>query len=125
MKKRTHHRVSGNRDPDAVRRVQLVEQAVHRLHRGQAQRLQPCRRTSGKIDPVNLIIIVANGTDEQIFDVPESGFEAGHKLEWINARIPLTGATVNEETRITIRQTQWPASTANRWFLDNIKIVEK
>ena len=51
--------------------------------------------------------------------------EAGHKLEWINARIPLTGATVNEETRITIRQTQWPASTANRWFLDNIKIVEK
>ena len=85
----------------------------------------PMRQGSGKIDPVNLIIIVANGTDEQIFDVPESGFEAGHKLEWINARIPLTGATVNEETRITIRQTQWPASTANRWFLDNIKIVEK
>lgn len=84
----------------------------------------PMRQGDGTIDPVNLIIIVTNGTDELTFDVPESGFEAGHKLEWINARIPLTGATVNDETRITIRQTQWPANTANRWFLDNIKIIE-
>lgn len=84
----------------------------------------PMRQGSGTIDPVNLIIIVANGSDEMIFEVPESGFESGHKLEWIKARIPLTGATVNDETRITIRQTQWPAKTANRWFLDNIKIIE-
>lgn len=82
----------------------------------------PMRQGSGKIDPVNLIIEVENGSEVLSYEVPESGFEEGHKLEWITASIELKGAKVTEDTRITIKQTQWGVSTANRWFLDNIKI---
>lgn len=82
----------------------------------------PMRQGSGKIDPVNLIIIVTNGTDEVEFSVPESGWGNDHKLEWIHAEVELSGVTITKDTKITLRQTQWPESTANRWFLDNIEI---
>ncbi len=84
----------------------------------------PMRQGSGKIDPVNLIVIVANGSDEVTFEIPESGFEDGHRLEWIRAEVALTGVTISNDTRITIRQTNWQLSTANRWFLDNIKLIK-
>ena len=84
----------------------------------------PMRQGSGTIDPVNLIVIVKNGESEITFDVPESGFSSGQKLEWIRAEVVLTGITITENTKITIRQTQWPAATANRWFLDNIEIAK-
>lgn len=79
---------------------------------------------SNKIDPVNLIVIVENGGAEVTFDIPESGFEPGHRLEWIKAKVELSGVTITADTKITIRQTQWPAATANRWFLDNIKLIK-
>ncbi|MCE4563851.1 BACON domain-containing protein [Maribellus sp. CM-23] len=84
----------------------------------------PMRQGSGKIDPVNLIVIVTNGSEEVTFDVPESGFETGHVLEWVRAEIELTGVTINNDTKITIHATQWQVSTANRWFLDNIKLIK-
>lgn len=82
----------------------------------------PMRQNSGTIDPVNLIVIVANGDNEATFDIPESGFEKGQKLSWIKAEVELTGVKITADTKITIRQTQWPAATANRWFLDNIEL---
>lgn len=82
----------------------------------------PMRQGSGVIDPVNLIVIVTNGTTEVEFEVPESGWEEGHKLEWIHAEVELSGVTITKDTKITLRQTQWPAATANRWFLDNIEV---
>lgn len=82
----------------------------------------PMRQGSGTIDPVNLIVIVANGDNEVRFDIPESGFVKNQKLEWIKAEVDLSGAQITKDTKITIRQTQWPEATANRWFLDNIKI---
>ena len=82
----------------------------------------PMRQGSGVIDPVNLIVIVKNGSDEVTFTVPVAGFENGRRLEWIRAEVPLTGVTLNEETVITIRQTNWQLTTANRYFLDNIEI---
>jgi hypothetical protein len=82
----------------------------------------PMRQGSGKIDPVNLIVIVANGTNEVTFDIPGAGFEDGHRLEWIRAEVALTGVELTKDTRITIRQTNWQLSTANRYFLDNIEI---
>lgn len=82
----------------------------------------PMRQGSGKIDPVNLIIIIKNGSDEVIFDIPEDGFENGQRLEWIPAEVELTGVEITEETEITIRPTNWQLSTANRYFLDNIEI---
>lgn len=85
----------------------------------------PMRQSSangGKIDPVNLIVIVRNGNNEVTFNIPEAGFEAGHKLEWIKAEIELAGVALTKETRITIRQTNWQLDTAHRYFLDNIEI---
>lgn len=84
----------------------------------------PMRQATGKIDPVNLIVIVNNDGVETTFDIPESGFENGHKLEWIRAKVPLEGMKITSTTKITIRQTQWPATTANRWFIDNIDLSE-
>lgn len=83
----------------------------------------PMRQGSGKIDPVNLLVIVSNGAQELAsYDVPEAGWADGHKLEWIRAEVAIEGIDITPETRITIRQTQWPATTANRWFLDNIEL---
>ena len=82
----------------------------------------PMRQGSGVIDPVNLIVIIANGSNEVTFDVPEAGFEQGHKLEWIKAKVELTGVAITKDTKITIRQTNWQLPTANRYFLDNIEI---
>ncbi|SHF72569.1 hypothetical protein SAMN05444274_10831 [Mariniphaga anaerophila] len=84
----------------------------------------PMRQGSGKIDPVNLVVIVTNGSDEVTFEIPESGFESGHVLEWVRAEVELTGVTISNDTKITIHATQWQVSTANRWFLDNIKLVK-
>lgn len=82
----------------------------------------PMRQGSGVIDPVNLIVIITNGTNEVTFDIPEAGFENGHRLEWIRAEVDLSGITITKETKITIRQTNWQLPTANRYFLDNIEI---
>lgn len=80
------------------------------------------RQGSGVIDPVNLIVIVKNGSDEAEFTIPVAGFENGRKLEWIRAEVELAGVALTKETQITIRQTNWQLSTANRYFLDNIEI---
>jgi hypothetical protein len=85
----------------------------------------PMRQGSGKIDPVNLIVIITNGSDEVIFDIPEAGFENGQTLEWIRAEVEITGVEITTDTRITIRQTNWEVPTANRYFLDNIEISSK
>ena len=76
-----------------------------------------------RIDPVNLIVEITNGSDVKTFEVETHGWENGHKLEWIRASVNLTGATVTKDTRIAIKQKEWGVKTANRWFLDNIKIV--
>ncbi|WP_289444880.1 hypothetical protein, partial [Klebsiella pneumoniae] len=70
------------------------------------------RQGSGTIDPVNLIVIITNGTSEVTFDVPEAGFENGHRLEWIRAEVDLSGIPITKETKITIRQTNWQIATA-------------
>lgn len=82
----------------------------------------PMRQGSGVIDPVNLIVIITNGSNEVTFDVPVAGFENGRRLEWIRAEVELTGVAITKDTKITIRQTNWQLTTANRWFLDNIEI---
>lgn len=83
------------------------------------------RQGSGKIDPVNLYINVINGDDVHRIDVPELGWENGHKLEWVEVTIDLSGLKIDANTKIQITQTQWEVATANRWFLDNLKIIKK
>lgn len=87
----------------------------------------PMRQGSGKLDPVNMVVIVTNGSDVKTFTVPTHGWENGHKLEWITAEVNLEGVTIDTNTKITITQIEeeLTASTANRWFLDNIKIEVK
>lgn len=82
----------------------------------------PMRQGSGAIDPVNLIVIVENGGKETTFDVPTHGWADGHKLEWIKATVDLSSVKIDANSKITIRQTQWPLASAHRWFIDNIKI---
>ena len=82
----------------------------------------PMRQGSGKLDPVNLIVEVTNGNDVKTFNVETYDWENGHVLEWISASVSLKGATVTKDTKITIKQQEWGVSTANRWFLDNIRI---
>ncbi len=87
----------------------------------------PMRQGADKgdaIDPVNLIVVVANGGQETTFEVPEAGWEAGHKLEWIRAEVALGDILVDKDTKITVKQTQWAVSTAHRWFFDNVKIIK-
>ena len=85
----------------------------------------PMRQGSGKIDPVNLIVIISEGENEVTrYEVPECGWENGHVLEWIRAEVEIIGVDITPETRITITQTQWEVSTANRWFLDNIELTK-
>lgn len=87
----------------------------------------PMRQGDGIMDPTSLIVIVANGSDEVVFDVPEHGMPSGTRLAFINASIELTGVTVNENTKITIRPADkdWKVTGQHRWFLDNIKLKEK
>lgn len=87
----------------------------------------PMRQGSGIIDLVDLRLIVKNGDKEVTFDVPTHGWADNHKLEWIKASVELTGVTIDKDTKITLRQTQaqMEAATANRWFLDNIKVYSK
>lgn len=84
------------------------------------------RQNSGAIDPTKLVVIVKNGTDEVQFAVPEHGWEKGSKMVWIHAEIPLEGAKINKNTKITIGNCdeQWPDADARalRWFIDNIKL---
>lgn len=83
----------------------------------------PMRQGSGKIDPVTLFVEVKNGEDAVKFDVPTHGWANDHVLEWIKATVDLGGVKIDKDTQITISQNEFDASTANRWFLDNIKIV--
>lgn len=84
----------------------------------------PMRQGSGKIDPVTLFVEIKNGEDVRKFDIPTHSWENDHVLEWIKATVDLKGVKIDKDTKITISQNEFDASTANRWFLDNIKIVE-
>lgn len=81
----------------------------------------PMRQGSGKLDPVNLYVIIDNGQPEEI-EIPTHGWANDHKLEWIKAVVDLKGYKIDKYTKITITQREWEVGTANRWFLDNIKI---
>jgi hypothetical protein len=87
----------------------------------------PMRQGGGTIDPVTMLIIVKNGSDEVQFELPKTSrdyFASGEKLRWVKEEIDLTGVTIDENTQITIRETNWKLTTANRWFIDNIEIYE-
>ncbi len=83
----------------------------------------PMRQGSGKIDPVNLIVDFTTGDKVTSVEIPTHGWENGHVLEWIHAEVDLANIEFTNSTTITIRQQEWEVGTANRWFLDNIKLT--
>lgn len=85
----------------------------------------PMRQGSGKIDPVNLIVDFTTGDKVTSVNIPTHGWENGHALEWIHTEVDLADIEYTNRTTITIRQQEWDLGTANRWFLDNIKITTK
>ncbi len=84
----------------------------------------PMRQGSGVFDPVNMLVVFKNGSDEVTFELTSSRdyFAESEKLRWVKEEIALTGVTITEDTQITIKQTNWKLGTANRWFLDNVEI---
>lgn len=84
----------------------------------------PQRQGSGVIDPTELVVIVKNGEDEKQFLVPGHGIEKDGDLKWVPADIDLSGATLDKNSRITIRNidSQMKSSKALRWHLDNVKV---
>lgn len=82
----------------------------------------PMRQGSGKIDPVTLFVEVANGEDVQKVYVPVCEWENGHTLEWIHASVDLSDFTITADTKLTISQEEFGKGTANRWYLDNLKL---
>lgn len=84
----------------------------------------PMVQGSGTKDPTTLVVVVANGDEEMMFDVAPHGIGKEDALKWVDADVVLTGATVNENTKITIRNSddQWPHTSTRRWFIDNIKV---
>lgn len=75
-------------------------------------------------DDTKLVVLVENGSDVKSYDLDVPHPETGAAYRWYTVDVPLTGATVTADTKITIRNadSQWPNSAAFRWFLDNIKL---
>lgn len=80
------------------------------------------RQGSGKIDPVTLYVEVNAGGSVYTYDIPELGWDTGHTLEWVRAEVDLSECAIDKSATITITQNEWGVTTANRWFIDNIKI---
>lgn len=83
-----------------------------------------------KYDPSELVVVIENGGNEEQVAVPPHTLQQGDAYSWMKADLDLSGKTVNENTKITIRQidSQWPyladktKSAVCRYFLDNIKV---
>lgn len=92
----------------------------------------PMMTSSNNFDGTTLQVIVENDGVEKRFDVPSHGLVNKKEWYWVKAEIVLKDAIVNENTKITIRQTddQFPDSpnkdkgTTKRFFLDNIKVSQ-
>lgn len=77
---------------------------------------------SGGFDATTLEVIVKTGSNEVKIDVPESTLTSDDPMQWIPVSIDLTKVTLDANSRITIKSTQWEDSGIYRWFIDNIKI---
>ncbi len=81
-------------------------------------------KETAKWDETKLVVLVENGADVKSFELDVPHPETGAAYRWYTVNVPLTGAVVSADTKITIRNadSQWPSSEALRWFIDNIKL---
>ena len=87
----------------------------------------PMKQGSGMFDKTELCVIVENGDDVRYVDAPVATWEDNADYEWKTAVVSLAGITVNDNTKLTIRTTEanWELTTAQRWFIDNIKVYSE
>ena len=85
------------------------------------------RQGSGVFDDTELVVIVETGTARSEFEFPVPHPEKDEAYKWYKVEVDLEGVTVTPDTKITIRNadSQWPSSSALRWYLDNLKLKEK
>lgn len=87
------------------------------------------RQGSGKWDPTELVVIVETNGNSNSYPVPALGWEDNHVYEWVPVEIEIPAGEITKGTKITIRNadSQWPDAEgrALRWFIDNIKIIQK
>ncbi len=83
------------------------------------------RQGSGVFDKTELVAIVANGEEEVQYPIDLVYLEDGADYAWNTVSVELTGATINADTKITVRNadSQWPDPSVKRWCMDNIKVT--
>ena len=77
---------------------------------------------SGGFDETKLEVVVKTGSNEVKINVPESTLTANDPMQWIPVTIDLSKVTLDANSTITIKSTQWEDTGIYRWFIDNIKI---
>ena len=70
---------------------------------------------------MTLYVLVDNNGTETEFDIPTHTFAQNDAFKWIHATVDLSSVTISKDTKISIKQRDWKLTTANRWFLDNVK----
>ena len=84
----------------------------------------PMVQGSGKYDATQMAVIVRNEGEEDVeFKAPEHKWADGSAMAWTTATLTIEG--VKADTKIVIRNTNdgWAKTTAQRWFIDNIKFT--
>ncbi len=82
-----------------------------------------------KYDPSELVVVIVNGDKETQVVVPPHALKTGDPMTWTHADVSLAGNTIDENTKIVIRQIdeQFPylpdgSPKVCRYFLDNVKV---
>lgn len=84
----------------------------------------PMVQGSGTYDATQMAVFVRNEGEEDVeFKAPEHSWEKGSEMAWTRANLTIEG--VKEGSKIIIRNTNagWAKTSAQRWFIDNIKFT--
>lgn len=87
---------------------------------------------TGKFDPVEMIVLITNGTQEvELGPLGHTFVDTVDRLSWLHADLIVdSNVAITESTKITIRSKSWGEtkdtnngnSVYQRWFIDNIEI---
>jgi hypothetical protein len=82
------------------------------------------RKGNGNFDPVTLYVLVDNNGTETEFEIPTHTFAQNDAFKWIHVEVDLSSVTISKDSKISLKQREWKLTTANRWFLDNVKFKQ-
>lgn len=84
----------------------------------------PQMQGDGMYDKTEMAVIVINGEEQIEIVAPGHSRADSSPYSWQNAVLDLSNVTINENTRLLIRNSNdaWAQKTAHRFYLDNIKV---